>query len=224
MNKPKIDVHILHLPSTDTALWEECLHSLEEEPIQLHLTKGVPGHIGKARYAGFRKGSLPYISCVDPDDVVIPGAFHACLEALEENQDACGAYTDEQIIDYSGKVLKPGLWSHLPWNPLLQLEPKYLHHIFVMRRCFAEKYYLELLRWPSMPEYILKCLITAHGPWLHVNRFGYKWRIGSEASHNKMTLMTIYAARWRVIPVLQMAAEKYGASICADPLNSKEIP
>ena len=86
-----------------------------------------------------------------------------------------------------------------------------------MRLCFVEKYYLELLRWPSMPEFVLKGLITAHGPWIHVNRFGYKWRLGKGAVHNRMSPASVYAARWRVIPALQNAAQKYMSVIRTDP-------
>jgi hypothetical protein len=72
-----------------------------------------------------------------------------------------------------------------------------------MRRFLVEKYYLELLKLPEMPEYILKCLIAAHGPWVHVDRFGYQWRLNSGAVHHKLSAMTVNAARWRVIPVHQ---------------------
>ncbi len=209
----KVDVHVLLLSSTNQTYWQECLKSLEDEPIHLHITEGTDGHVGKGRYAGFSQGSSPYVSCVDPDDIVIPGAFQACIEALEANPEACGAYTNEQVINQSGKVIKAGLWNHSPWNPLLQLEPRYLHHIYVMRRVYVERYYLELLRWPQMPEYILKCLLVNHGPWIHVNRFGYKWRLISDGLHGKITAKTVYAAKWRVIPTLQKAAKKYNAVI-----------
>ncbi len=209
----KIDVHVLKIPSTDNALWEQCQQSLRGEPINLHVVDGVIGHIGRARYNGYSKGESPYISCVDPDDIVIPGAFEACLEALENRPEACGVFTDELIIDQFGKVIKPGIWSETNWNPLLQLEPKYLHHIFVMRRSFVEKLHLELLKWPVLADYVLKCLITKYGPWVHVNRYGYKWRMMKGSYHTKMSLTAVTAARWRVIPTLQDAAKKYDAII-----------
>lgn len=205
----KIDVHVLQLPSTNQGFWSECQQSLKDEPINLHVVDGIKGHIGKARYNGFIKGNAPYVSCVDPDDLVLEGAFDACLRALKENPDACGVYSDEFIINKTGEILKQGIWSGVPWNPLYQLDPKYLHHIYVMRREFVERCYLEILRWPSMPEYILKCMLTKFGPWVHVNQFGYKWRIVQNASHNKMSPTTVCAAQWRVIPFLQEAAKKH---------------
>lgn len=211
-----IDVHVLLLPSTDRDLWMQCQQSLHDEPIALHLVEGVQGHIGEGRFAGFHMGASPYVSYVDPDDVVIPGGFAACMRALEQNPHACGAYTDELIIGADSTVIKAGIWSGLDWNPLLQLEPKYLHHICVMRRCFVERCSLELLNWHSMPEYVLKCMLTRFGPWIHVDQFGYKWRLRKNSAHRAITPKAICAAQWRVIPILQKAAEKYQAVILND--------
>ena len=212
----RVDVHCIHLPTTDGELWDKCQASLVGEPIHLHLVQGTEGHTGKGRVNGFNQGDSPYVSCVDPDDIVLPGAFQACLDALEEHPEACGAYTDELLIDSRGKVIGKGIWSGEPWNPLLQLEPKYLHHIYVMRRCYVQKYFLEMLKWPKMCEYILKCLLTAHGPWIHVDRFGYKWRMRPDASHISIPMRNVYAARWRVIPILQEAAKKNNVRIQTD--------
>lgn len=211
-----IDVHVLLLPKTNPVWWSECLNSLRDEPVNLHLVDGVVGHIGRGRSKGFGLGNAPFVSCVDPDDLVIPGAFAACMEALEAHPEACGAYTDQLIIDPEGQVIKPGIWSGMAWNPLLQLEPKYLHPVYVMRRCFVKKYLLELGRWPNMAEFVLKGLITAHGPWIHVDRFGYKWRMSKNAAHKRQSIMHVYAARWRVIPTLQQAAKDCRATIKID--------
>ncbi|APG25579.1 glycosyltransferase family protein [Syntrophotalea acetylenica] len=211
-----IDVHVLLLPDSNPDWWQECRASMQGEPINLHLVDGMVGHIGRRRARGFGLGAAPYVSCVDPDDLVIPGAFEACLKVLEDHPEACGAYTDQLLIDAKGKVIKPGIWSGMPWNPLLQLEPKYLHPVYVMRRRFMQKYLLELGRWPNMAEFVLKGLITAHGPWIHVNRFGYKWRMSGNAAHKRQSLMHVYAARWRVIPTLQQAARACSATIKVD--------
>jgi hypothetical protein len=208
----KVDTHVLLMPNTNQTWWADSRKSLDVEPINLHLLDGVPGHVGRARANGFRVGHAPYVSCVDPDDLVIPGAFQACIDALEKNPQACGAYTDEELIDKDGEPLGEGLWSGRPWNPLLQLEPKYLHHIFVMRREFVLPHLNELeSKWPHLAEFVLKGLLCAHGPWLHVNRTGYRWRVHDQGSHKAYPIMGVYAARWRIIPTLYQAARKYQA-------------
>jgi hypothetical protein len=209
----KIDTHVILLPNTNMDWWEECRKSLEGEPINLHIVDGVEGHTGKGRIEGFKKGDSPYISCIDPDDLVIPGAFKTCLEALKKNPKACGVYTDELVINETGKTIRPGMWSGRDWNPLLQLEPRYLHHVYVMRRRFVEKHLKELNKWPNLAEFILKGLLPAHGPWVHVNGYGYKWRQHGDHSHKKLPMMGLYAARWRIIPTLQRAAYKYNTEL-----------
>lgn len=224
----KIDVHALLLPDTRRDWWEECRKSLRGEPITLYEMPGVKGHVGKGRADGFRQGDSPYVSFVDPDDLVISGAFQACLDALEQNPKACGVYTDEILMDANGNDLNPGLWSGRPWNPLLMLEPKYMHHVLVMRRKFVQPHLEEIeKKWPNMAEFVLKGLLCQHGPWIHVDQFGYKWRMplqGRQPTHKQMPVMGVYAARWRIIPGLYLAARKYGAGISSLEESTNSFP
>jgi hypothetical protein len=61
---------------------EQCLASLENEPINLHVLPGVRGHIGAGRAAGFATGEAEFVSFVDPDDWIEPGAVSKCLDAI----------------------------------------------------------------------------------------------------------------------------------------------
>lgn len=211
----KVDTHVLLLPETNQQWWEECQATLTDEPINLHLVNGIPGHIGKARANAYQLGDTPYISFVDPDDLVIPGAFQACIDALEANPQACGAYTDEILISESGETIEQGIWTGKPWNPLLMLEPKYMHHIIVMRREYVLRHLDEMDRWPNLAEFVLKGLLTKYGPWVPANKTGYKWRISSseKATHKRFPVTGVYAARWRIIPLLYQAAQKYQAKL-----------
>lgn len=212
----KVDTHVLLLPETNQQWWEECQATLKDEPINLHLVDGIPGHIGKARAKGFQQGDSPYISFVDPDDLLIPGAFQACIDVLESNPQACGAFTDEILIDEKGETLGSGIWTRRPWNPLLMLEPKYMHHITVMRREFVLRHLEEITtKWPNLAEFVLKGLLTQYGPWINAGKIGYKWRVGNPdgATHKSFPITGVYAARWRIIPLLYKAAQKYQAKL-----------
>jgi hypothetical protein len=61
--------------------------SLRKQPITLHVLAGVKGHIGKGRYNGFQAGRHPYVSLVDPDDLVTKNGFRDCLELLQDCPD-----------------------------------------------------------------------------------------------------------------------------------------
>ena len=114
----KVDTHVILMPDTQRNWWEECRGSLEGESINLHIVKGVKGHIGKGRVEGFNRGTSPYISYVDPDDLVIKGAFQACIDVLDKTPEACGAYTSEYLINEKGATIRPGFWHESDWNPL----------------------------------------------------------------------------------------------------------
>ena len=78
-----IDVHIL---THNEPQWQidRCLESLKDEPINLHIVHGFdewPPYQGRA--LGFSKGTAPYVSYVDPDDYIVPGAFTKLLAVIE---------------------------------------------------------------------------------------------------------------------------------------------
>jgi hypothetical protein len=66
----------------------QCLDSVFEArdragyPVTVRVVDGVPGHIGKARAAGYALGTEPYVTCVDDDDYVLPDAFAQMIDVL----------------------------------------------------------------------------------------------------------------------------------------------
>jgi len=108
------------------------------------------------------------------------------------------------------------MWTGRPWNPLLMLEPKYMHHITVMRREFVQRHLEELEnKWPNLAEFVLKGLLTQYGLWINSGKIGYKWRIcnSDNTTHKSFPITGVYAARWRIIPLLYQAAQKYQAKL-----------
>lgn len=92
--EPWLDVHVLLSDTTHKPWQEQCLQSLEVArqaagfPIAVHLTRGVPGHVGIARYQGYRMGSAPYVTNVDDDDYITIDAFALLKEGLLADRDA----------------------------------------------------------------------------------------------------------------------------------------
>lgn len=83
-----LDCHIIVSPDTPRAWVTRCLDSVFEArdragyPVTVRIVDGVPGHIGKARAAGYALGTDPYVTCVDDDDCVMPRAFAQMADAL----------------------------------------------------------------------------------------------------------------------------------------------
>jgi hypothetical protein len=83
-----LDCHIIVSADTPRAWVTQCLDSVFEArdragyPVTVRIVDGVPGHIGKARAAGYALGTEPYVTCVDDDDYMLPDAFAQMIDAL----------------------------------------------------------------------------------------------------------------------------------------------
>jgi hypothetical protein len=88
-----LDVHVLLHNSN--AEWEaQCRSSIEAAvcrapfPVSVYYLDGEPGHIGRGRALGYAKGVNAFVTYVDNDDYVRPGAFAQLDAALKNNPDA----------------------------------------------------------------------------------------------------------------------------------------
>lgn len=116
-----IDVHLLKMPNDNPVWFEQCLASLKDEPVCIHLCPGKVDDIGNARADAFLLGDRPYVSFVDPDDYVLPGGFQACVDQIEKDQ-SVAAYTQEIITGLRGEI------SRYPWVA------DWIHHLIVFKR------------------------------------------------------------------------------------------
>ena len=99
-----IDVHVLTHSGTKPEWLDQCLESLAAEPCTVHVVPGVEGNIAAGREIGFGLGDHPFVSFVDSDDYVFPGAMEAMCEALQQHDAAVGReriLTGERISDIS---------------------------------------------------------------------------------------------------------------------------
>lgn len=97
-----IDCHVLWLPGQRDDWWQECRQSLLGEPINVHRVEGIPGDYVTARCRAFAVGSAPFVSYVDPDDLVTRGAFAHCLWKLAA-PDVVMVWTDSVRLFESGE-------------------------------------------------------------------------------------------------------------------------
>ena len=110
-----IDVHVLTHSGTRPEWLVQCLASLADEPCTVHVVPGVEGNIAAGRAAGFALGDHPYVTFVDSDDYVLPGAMQAVTAALGSGLDAV----------VTGEMLLADGQLH---------GPRYGHHLFALRR------------------------------------------------------------------------------------------
>ena len=117
-----IDCHVLHLANQRDDWWQACRQSLEGQPINLHHLAGIPGDYTRARCEALPVGAAPFVSYVDPDDMVMAGAFARCLHALQTT-DAAMVWTDS-LVTYEDN---PMAWAR-------KLRPRRPHQLIVVRR------------------------------------------------------------------------------------------
>lgn len=115
-----LDVHILIHPETRKDWVSQCLDSVYAAadragyPAAVHPIRIVDecpqalGHIGRGRAYGYGLGEHPYVTCVDDDDYVLPGAFAQMHDALAAG--ASAVCTPEQRLQNG--CITPGPARH----------------------------------------------------------------------------------------------------------------
>lgn len=196
-----VDVHILHLPNENQHWWELCKESLKDHPINIHNVDGIVGNARAARQRGYEQGSASYVSFVDPDDIVLPSAFQACVDALEVDPSLGGAYTNSQKIDEDGNVIEEMVVPDTPWSIENHITlPMPVHQTAVIRRSVMEqaiKLVEPLLKgWKYMcVDYIFYASVAAIAPWHYIPIRGYQWRIHDKGFHHTTDSAVVSRAR-----------------------------
>lgn len=194
----RVDVHIIkphpnHQHIDRYNRWfDQCLDSLKNEPVNIHLCDYSPGDIRAARYVGFSQGTCEYVSFVDWDDWVEPGIFSKCVNALDDRMDACGAFTLSNRIttDHLGEVNTTLMRKYEPW-PMRQSNSLVdIHQLVVMRRFDVMRVYDGC--YDDIPALIhgeswLYWEMARDKPWLPLPFIGYNWRDHPDGAHRRTT-------------------------------------
>lgn len=156
-----IDVHILLMGTERQDFLEQCLESLKNEPITLHLAPGIPGDIRTARANALAKGTNPYVGWVDPDDFIIPGAYTRLLNIIGDKK---FAWAKEQIWNMSPDLteVKGKSILHRP------------HHMHIVHRSILNYDYIRSGVEERTPDKWVEEL-AADG--IHDPKVGYIWRV-----------------------------------------------
>lgn len=172
----RCDVHVLTIGRSQK-WFDQCLSSLDKEPVNIHVIKGTPGHIGLGRYKGFSSGTAEFVSFVDDDDYVDPGAFEHCYNILDENPNTVGVCTRERFLGDGFIVEQP---KYNPNNIDEYISEtcndiKQAQHLVVMRRKLIEPF---LYLYPSWNVWCERALYAT----LYKN--GYKFAFSDKVFYN----------------------------------------
>jgi hypothetical protein len=198
-----VDTHVLVYHSRQRKAWlEQCLASLENEPTNVLVLDHPTNSVGEARAIAMREGDAPYLSFVDDDDWVMPGAFAACLAPLEADNGLVGAYTDFTDVDAdTGKILRPYVKG--AWSPRHQLtRPFEVLHVHVYRRAPSMRYLDEMSGWITLEESLLMGLLVQHGDWIKVDFDGYRKRLHSFGAGSRVTKQLLLKLGDRLAPIM----------------------
>lgn len=125
-------------------------------------------------------GSHEYVSYVDPDDRLLPGAFAAIYAVLRESPTTAAAYSMSHRLNEAGDVV--GLM-----HPFREYKRDYLrrhvgeiHQLAVMKRGDILRVMSE--NWVDIPpsgytDITYFALLAREFDWIAVNHVGYEWRV-----------------------------------------------
>lgn len=175
-----VDCHVLHFGEPAYYL-EQCLDSLEHEPVNVLIVRGgFPGNIGAARAYAVSLGNAPYWTFVDADDWLAPGIVYKCTKIMDDRADLVGIYTDYRGVAPDGRLL--GVAKKGVWSPLSLLEDCWqVLHYHQYRRDRALPYLRGLANVPCYEETYLAGVLAHHGDFLHLPEIGYFKRDGGQS-------------------------------------------
>lgn len=203
------DLHIInHAAATQPDWLQACLDSAQAAEqsglCTVHLVDATGDHIGANRADAFQFGQHPYVACLDNDDILMAKGIPPLLDALEQQPEVCGVYSDRQQIDTQGKVLftmKRG-----PWSAKRQLQGQdFPHHLAIYRRAAIVSHLDALREFPMYSDYVLSGLATQFGPWLNVPVIAYQRREKDYYREHRRPIppALAYRAQRGIAPTLQ---------------------
>lgn len=124
------------------------------------------------------------MSFVDPDDVVEPGAFSACIEMLETNKNLTGAWTNSILINDTGVKIGVNSYRGMEFTVgNLLRHPTLVHQLVVMRRSAVTPVLPFLAGLTNYAPWVLYVGVAAQGGFERVTMDGYRWRQHPRGMH-----------------------------------------
>lgn len=171
-----IDVHVLTHSGTQQGWLDQCLASLEEQPVCVYVVEGFEGHVGKGRAKGYALGVNPLVAYVDSDDYVLPGVFAYCEYQLRQHR----AVVTKELLEYADGSRHPF--------------PRLGHSLGVYRRDDVLPYLPAMEQSPHSSDMQLRRLLRP----VQLDYLGYVWRVHQHGDHMNVTQESVLkeSAAW----------------------------
>lgn len=183
MNKVEMQIISYKSPERNPKWFQECLTSIENEPVDLKIFQGKKNHNYNQRHQFINQCKTPYLCWVDDDDRIIPGTVQKCLDFLElpENKSFCGVYTNHYVLNEQDQTQKYFVKKEYSREE----HSKNIHrpfHFLLARTEAALNFTLNNYCQADLFFFLAYC--SLFGDWKHLNIPGYIWR-NHPFSHGK---------------------------------------
>jgi glycosyltransferase involved in cell wall biosynthesis len=131
-----IDIHVIRYHSLAKPEWfERCAQSLAHPKVRIHEVIGNSDpHFGQLRVEGFKQGDGEYVSFIDDDDYLLPGAVDTQLDRIKDNDFIISGYSIE------GDTKAGVIPSSTDFN-VAKKRLYYFQGFKLIKRSVVEKYY-----------------------------------------------------------------------------------
>jgi glycosyltransferase involved in cell wall biosynthesis len=219
----RTDLHILTHAAARRDWLEQAIASVAGHPVTLHVIENGAS-IGAGRARALRLGAGEFVTWIDSDDVLLPGAVQACVDALDAHPNAVAAFTDHRQVDAGLRFLRGGESTGTgPYDVrLMPYLGGYGEHLCVFRRRAVEPF-LEGLADLHMGNCCwLRGMVATLGDYVHVERDGVLFRIHEHNTHKRHDLATIMPIHARIYRALYAAGKLPGGRIDCHVLHCHE--
>ncbi len=198
-------MHILVLP--ERAHWlEQTLASLENEPVNWYLIEGKPGDVGGGRAKGFEYGNAKFVTFVDDDDLVMPGAMYTSVKALKQCKGISQTYSDIEVVDAELNHIS---YYKFPYSKVGHVTTvNGCWHLHMFRRHQVEEFIPDVAKHPLDEEFLLSGLLCKYGMPKRIPKALYKWRSHDGLRSGKQILDSIRRSTLRKVTKSIMLAKE----------------
>lgn len=172
-----IDVHIINQEGSNKSLLDRAIKSIDSTANIVLVNDDKHCDMMANRIKGYTSGSNEWVSFVDYDDMIVPGAFQKLYDfAMAEKADA--VYGNSYIINADTNVIERTFYQkHMPKISLFD-GYTLVHQLSLVKRSVVEQalpFAVLSTFHPSVFDFMLTVSIATFTDWKFLDSITYKW-------------------------------------------------